>query len=291
MKKIFIICSILSGLLFFAQEAGKAGELLKNEVSKREIESTTSKRQDSRNNNSDNSSGFRNSNNQNNTNKRPANSNYQWNNNYGYAEVFLRIPEQGNFSVELADQLIANNSGKYRFFDLPAGRIPISIYENGFLMYRTTLNVRNNSRLVLDFFTDEGLYLLDSYQLQNGYYGFNNWNDIWNNPYGNSGNMGNINYPNGMDTQTFQQFLSKMKEDAWFDDKKIIFINQQGRHAMFTSEQISVLVKDLSFDKNKIALAKSLFSKCVDKQKYFVVGDALDFESSRRDLMDFVSKN
>ncbi|REC53846.1 hypothetical protein DRF62_11825 [Chryseobacterium piscium] len=289
MKKIFTICSILSGLLFFAQEAGKAGELLKNEVSKKEIESTTSKRQDSRNNNSDNTSGFRNSNNQNNTNRRPANSNYQWNNNYGYAEVFLRIPEQGNFSVELADQLISNNSGKYRFFDLPSGRIPISIYENGFLMYRTTLNVRNNSRLVLDFFTNEGLYLLDSYPLQNGYYGFNNWNDIWNNPYGNSGNIGNINYPNVMDNQTFQQFFSKMKEDAWFDDKKIIFINQQGRHAMFTSEQISVLVKDLSFDKNKIALAKSLFSKCVDKQKYFVVGDALDFESSRRDLMDFVS--
>ncbi|MDQ8144115.1 DUF4476 domain-containing protein [Chryseobacterium sp. CFS15] len=291
MKKIFTICSILSGLLFFAQEAGKAGELLKNEVSKREIESTTSKKQDSRNDNSANSSGYRNSNNQNNTNKRPANSNYQWNNNYGYAEVFLRIPEQGNFSVELADQLIANNSDKYRFFDLPSGRVPISIYENGFLMYRTTLNVRNNSRLVLDFFTDEGLYLLDSYPLQNGYYGFNDWNDIWNNPYGNSGNMGNINYPNVMDNQTFQQFLSTMKQDAWFDDKKITFINQQGRHAMFTSEQISVLVKDLSFDKNKIALAKSLFSKCVDKQKYFVVGDAFDFESSRRDLMDFVSKN
>ncbi|VXB24029.1 MULTISPECIES: DUF4476 domain-containing protein [Chryseobacterium] len=289
MKKIFTVCSILSGLLFFAQEAGKAGELLKNEASKREIESTTSKRQDSRNNNSDNSSGFRNSNNQNSTNRRLANPNYQWNNNYGYAEVFLRIPEQGNFSVELADQLISNNSGKYRFFDLPSGRIPISIYENGFLMYRTTLDVRNNSRLVLDFFTNEGLYLLDSYPLQNGYYGFNNWNDIWNNPYGNSGNIGNINYPNVMDNQTFQQFFSKMKEDAWFDDKKIIFINQQGRHAMFTSEQISVLVKDLSFDKNKIALAKSLFSKCVDKQKYFVVGDALDFESSRRDLMDFVS--
>ncbi|MBO6185751.1 MAG: DUF4476 domain-containing protein [Chryseobacterium sp.] len=294
MKKIFTVCAILSGLLFFAQEAGKAGELLKNEVSKNEMKSSDILKQDSRNNSlekSSNSSGFRNSNNQNNTNRRPTNSNYQWNNNYGYAEVFLRIPEQGNFSVELADQLISNNSGKYRFFDLPSGRIPISIYENGFLLYRTTLNVRNNSRLVLDFFTNEGLYLLDSYPLQNGYYGFNNWNDIWNNPYGNSGNIGNINYPNVMDNQTFQQFLSKMKEDAWFDDKKIIFINQQGRHAMFTSDQISVLVKDLSFDKNKIALAKSLFSKCVDKQKYFVVGDALDFESNRRDLMDFISKN
>lgn len=290
MKKIFTVCAILSGLLFFAQEAGKAGELLKNEASKREMESSTLQRESSRNNNSGNS-GFRNPNNQDNQNRRPTNPNYQWNQNYGYAEVFLRIPEQGYFSVELADQMIANNSGRYRFFDLPSGRIPISIYDNGYLIYRTTLNVRNNSRMVLDFFTDEGLYLLDSYPLQNGYYGFNNWNDLWNNPYGNSGNNGSVNYPDVMDHLTFQQFMSAMKKDAWFDDKKIAFINQQGRHAMFTSEQIAVLVKDLSFDKNKIALAKSLFSKCVDKQKYFVVGDALDFESSRKDLLDFISKN
>lgn len=278
------------GLHSFAQEAGKAGELLKNEVSKNEIKSSNTKRQDSRDNNSSNSTGFRNPNNQNNSNRKPINPNYQWNQNYGYAEVFVRIPEQGYFSVELADQMISNNSGKYRFFDLPSGRMPISIYDNGYLIYRTTLNVRNNSRLVLDFFTNEGLYLLDSYPLQNGYYGFENWNDLWNNPYGNSGNNGNVNNPNVMDGQTFQQFISAMKKDAWFDDKKIAFINQQGRHAMFTSEQISILVKDLSFDKNRVTLAKSLFSRCVDKQKYFIVVDAFDFESNRRDLMDFISK-
>ncbi|AYN02153.1 DUF4476 domain-containing protein [Chryseobacterium sp. 3008163] len=263
---------------------------MKNEVSKNEIKSSNTKRQDSRDNNSSNSTGFRNPNNQNNSNRKPINPNYQWNQNYGYAEVFVRIPEQGYFSVELADQMISNNSGKYRFFDLQSGRMPISIYDNGYLIYRTTLNVRNNSRLVLDFFTNKGLYLLDSYPLQNGYYGFENWNDLWNNPYGNSGNNGNGNNPNVMDGQTFQQFISAMKKDAWFDDKKIAFINQQGRHAMFTSEQISILVKDLSFDKNRVILAKSLFSKCVDKQKYFIVGDAFDFESNRRDLMDFISK-
>lgn len=290
MKRIFTICAVLSGLLFFAQEAGKAGELLKNEASKNEMGASNDKREASKNNNSGNS-GFRNPNNQNNQNRRPANPNYQWNQNYGYAEVFLRIPEQGYFNVELGDQSISNSSGKYRFFDLPSGRVPIAIYDNGYLIYRTTLNIRNNSRLVLDFFTNEGLYLLDSYPIQNDYYGFNNWNDVWNNPYGNSGNIGNINYPNVMDNQTFQQFMSTMKKDAWFDDKKIAFINQQGRHAMFTSDQIAVLVKDLSFDKNKITLAKSLFSKCVDKQKYFIVGDALDFDSSRRNLMDFISNN
>lgn len=279
MKSICISVLLLFATGSFAQEAGKAGELLKNEASKTEIGSVNNKKSDVKNKNN---SGFRN---QGNNGFRTKNPQYRWNQEYGYSEVFVRIPEQGFFSVEIGDQFISNNSGKFRFFDLPAGRIPISIYESGYLLYRTTLNVRNNSRLVLDFFSNEGLFLLDSYPVQS--YGFNSWNDIWNNPYGNSGN---INYPNVMDNQTFQEFMDTMKDRAWFDDKKLAFINQQGRHAMFTSEQISILVKDLSFDKNKLALAKSLFPKCVDKQKYFIVGEALDFESSRRELMDYISK-
>lgn len=281
MKSICISVLLLFATGSFAQEAGKAGELLKNEASKTEIGSVNNKKSDVKNKNN---SGFRNQGTANNG-FRTKNPQYRWNQEYGYSEVFLRIPEQGFFSVEIGDQFISNNSGKFRFFDLPAGRMPISIYESGYLLYRTTLNVRNNSRLVLDFFTNEGLFLLDSYPVQS--YGFNSWNDLWNNPYGNSGN---INYPNVMDNQTFQEFMDTMKNRAWFDDKKLVFINQQGRHAMFTSEQISILVKDLSFDKNKLALAKSLFPKCVDKQKYFIVGEALDFESSRKELMDYISK-
>lgn len=270
----------------FAQEAGKAGELLRNEASKTELGNSGSTKPSASKGN--NNSGLRDPNN---SGSRSKGSAYQWSQNYGYSEVFLRIPEQGFFSVEVGDQFISNNSGKFRFFDLPSGRIPISIYDNGYLLYKTTLNVRNNSRLVLDFFTDEGLFLLDSYPVKSQSYGFNNWDDIWNNPYGNQGNNESINYPNVMDHHTFQQFMAAMKKEAWFDDKKIGFINQQGRHAMFTSEQIAVLVKDLSFDKNKIALAKSLFKKCADKQKYFLVYDALDFESSRREVMNFVSNS
>jgi hypothetical protein len=284
MKRILISIWLLAAVNLSAQEAGKAGELLKNEASKTEIGSLNSKRTDIRNSNH---SGFRN---QGNNDFRTKDPQYQWNRDYGYSEVFLRIPEQGFFSVEIGDQFISNNSGKFRFFDLPAGRIPISVYESGYLLYRTTLNVQNNSRLVLDFFTNKGLYLLDSYPVQNQSYGFNSWNDVWNNPYGNQGDWDNTaNYPNVMDNQDFQQFFSAMKKDAWFDDKKIAFIKAQGRHAMFTSKQISTLVKDLSFDKNKIELAKLLFPKCVDKQKYFMVGDALDFESSRKELMDYIA--
>lgn len=288
MKNIFMSVLFLVGSFSFAQEAGKAGELLKNEASKTEMESPNAKRTESRNSNN---SGFRNQN-RNNNGFRGKNPNYQWNQQYGYSEVFLRIPEQGMFSVELGDQFISNNSGRFRFFDLPSGRIPVSIYESGYLLYRTTLNVRNNSRLVLDFFTNEGLFLLDSYPIQNQSYGFNDWNNVWNNPYENSGGWNDGgSYANVMDNSSFSEFIDMLRKNARFDDSKLSMIRQQMRTTMFTSQQISALVKEVSFDKNKLSLAKSMFSKCVDKHKYFLVYDAFDFESSKRELMEFVQNS
>ncbi|PXW18227.1 MULTISPECIES: DUF4476 domain-containing protein [Chryseobacterium] len=287
MKKIFISGMLLAGISSWAQEAGKAGELLKNEASATEMR--TSKSPDERNKTfnqprSGNTPIPQRSGNEN----RIKNPNYQWNRNYGYAEVFLRIPEQGFFTVEVGDQMMANGSGKYRFFDLSSGRIPISIYDNGFLIYRTTLMVRNNNRMVLDFFTNEGLYLLDSYPVQNQY-GFNDWNDVWNNPYGNQPGGGYYN-GNAMDDNSFRHFFDTMMQNERFDDGKLTMIHQQMRVSMFTSAQIRDLVKAIRFDDKKLALAKSIYRNCVDREHYIVVTDAFDFESSRRELMEYVSK-
>ncbi|MCJ7932192.1 MAG: DUF4476 domain-containing protein [Chryseobacterium sp.] len=279
MKKNFISVLILAGISSFAQEAGKTGELLKNEASDREMQI-----QAPNNFNKGNKAFERNTDSRNNTIRKPT---YQWNKNYGYGEVFLRIPQPGFFTVEIGDQMMANGSGKYRFFDLQSGRMPISIYENGFLIYRTTVMLRNNNRMVLDFFTDEGLYLLDSYPVQ-GQYGFNDWNEVWNNPYGNS--PGNWNNPgNVMDNAAFRQFFEMLQRNEKFDDGKIAMINQQTRSSMFTAVQIRDLVKSMSFDKNKLALAKSMYPNCADKNRYFLVYDAFDFESSKRDLMEYIS--
>jgi len=283
MKNIFTSLIIFAGLSLSAQEAGKVGELLKNEATATEMKaqgSANTKNRSFDNPRSGNTNGQQN---------RIKNPNYQWNQNYGYAEVFLRIPEQGYFTVEVGDQTISNGSGKYRFFDLQSGRNFISVYNNGFLIYRTTLTLRNNSRMVLDFFTNEGLYLLDSYPVQ-GQYAFNDWNEVWNNPYGNqSGNWGNSG--NVMDNNTFRQFVDMLQRNAKFDDNKIAMINQQMNNFLFTSAQIRDLVKLVSFDKNRLSLAKSMYRKCADKNKYFLVYDAFDFENSRKELMEYISRS
>ena len=284
MKNIFMSLLLLAGINSFAQEAGKAGELLKNEVST--IEKQTPGNAEKRNRNSDFSRSDK-GNPQNSTKKNP---NYNWNQNYGYAEVFVRIPEQGFFTVEVDDQAISNASGKFRFFDLQAGKIPISVYDNGYLIYKTTLRLRNNNRMVLDFFTDKGLYLLDSYPVQNQSYGFNDWNDIWNNPYGNQPGNG---YPSGnvMDNNTFMQFFQMLQKNEKFDDGKITMIRQQTNTTSFTSQQIRDLVKSLSFDKNRLMLAKLLYRQSADKNKYFLVYDAFDFDGSKRELMEFITQS
>lgn len=289
MKRIFTTCIVFFGILAFAQEAGKAGELLKNEASQSEMKT---KRNDIgfRSNNSTSSGSSTSSGNRNpninsgsgNPGFRGSQPSYNWNQNYGYSEVFVRIPEMGYFSVEIGDQMISNASGKFRFFDLGSGRMPIAIYQNGFLIYRTQLNVRNNTRLVLDFFSNYGLYLLDSYPVQGQTYGFNQWDDVWNNPYSTGNYNGNV-----MNSAVFGNFLNVYKNSS-FDAGKIDFVRSQLRNSQFTSQQIAVLMKEMSFDKNRIEMGKILYGNCVDKQNFFLVYDTFDFDSGRKELMKYV---
>ena len=297
MKRIITLSALAFSILFYAQEAGKAGELLKNEASRTEMQkkrtdiSAGSSRPGGTilGNSGSNSSSNRNPD-RGNTNNQPR---YQWNQSNGYSEVFLRIPERGYFTVEIGDQQISNASGKFRFFDLGSGRNPISIYENGFLIYRTQLRIANNTRMVLDFFTNKGLFLLDSYPVQGQTYGFNEWDDVWNNPYNNSGWNNQPNYNNGnvMNNSSFQQFFSMLKRNASFDNDRRDFITQQLKTTQFTTNQIVSLLKEFSFDKTRLEMAKTLYRSCVDRENYYQVTNVFDFENNKRDLINFISNS
>ncbi|MEG0915607.1 MAG: DUF4476 domain-containing protein [Myroides sp.] len=267
MKKIITLCLLTLSTLTFAQEAGKKGELLKNEASTTEMKtqrSTDLPRSTSSTNQSGNRSLTRSDN-------RNTKTRYNWNQNTGYSEVFLRIPEYGYYTVEIDDQVISSSSGKYRFFDLKSGRMMLSIYQDRYLVYRTSLNVRNNTRMVLDFFNNYGLYLLDSYRVQGQMYGFNEWDDVWNNPY-NSGNYNNQPGYNQskevMDNRSFDNFVQTLKRNATFDKDKMAYIEQQVKSALFTSQQISTLLSTFSFDDTRLQAGKLLYDYCIDTKKF-----------------------
>lgn len=281
MKKIITLITIFIGIFSLAQEAGRKGELLKNQVSAKEIQTSTAvgslNRSDSslirilsKNNEKRNIGRF------------------NWNQNTGYSEVFVRIPEEGYFSVEVDNQMISSPYGKFRFFDLRSGNIMISIYENNYLIYRSQLNVKNNTRLVLDFFTNYGLYLLETYRVQVQAYGFDQWDDLWNNPYNNSLKRNYTN--NSMDGRSFENFVQTLKRNATFDKDKVIFIEQQTQSTSFSSLQIKTLLESFSFDDSRLQAAKFLYQNCSDIQYFYVVYDAFTFDKNKKELMNFVNK-
>lgn len=271
---MFLAIAFASQLLT-AQEAGKIGQLLRNEASSNEMSKprtdwnySARSRQDAQ---------F-----QRNKNITP---NYRWHQNYGYTEIFLRIPEEGYFTVTVGDQMMSNATGKFRFFDVNAGNVPLAIYQNGFLIYRTNIIAQANTRSVLDFFTNNGLFLLSTYPVGNQQYGINDWNDIWNNPYNNSLNLCTTNV---MSNTSFNQFLRSLSNSA-FDDGKVSLISQQIRNTNFTSEQIKKMLEQLSWDSNKLELAKKLYHSCVDKSNFFIVHDVFDFDRYKKDLTTYIN--
>ena len=292
MKTISTIGVLFLSLSTFAQEAGKAGELLRNDAKSTEMQTPRNNTSAKTNDKVLDNSKYRNPTKT--TSSQPiSNNDYRWNYNYGNSEVFLRIPQNGNYTVEVGDQMMSNSTGKFRFFDVQFGTVPIAIYENNFLIYRANLRLQTYTRLVLDFFPNKGLYLLGNYPVENNLYGITEWDDIWNNPYGNQNGYwnGNSGYSgNVMNNQDFSSFISSVKRSGSFDKDKMSVIKMTARNANFTSQQSYSLLKTMDFDDNKLEVAKLLYTRCVDRQNFYLVFEAFDFSASKIKLTDFISK-
>ena len=144
MKKLLLLCLGALASVSWAQEVGSAGRLLQNEYRQNKQARAVMGR-----------GGI------------SVNIDWEYDYNGGYAEVFIRIPERGRFTVSIGDQEITSTTGMYRFFDLTATPQPLSIWQGRTLIYRVTINPSDNTRMVMDFFSRDGLYLLDEISLNN----------------------------------------------------------------------------------------------------------------------------
>lgn len=277
MKSISLFVALLLSSVVGAQEAGTIGKLLRNEARASDINSVRiqvdvqggrNKRPDLRQ-------------------YRTAPDQYQWNRTpYSYSEVFLRIPDRGYFTVILGDQQISGATGKFRFFDVPSGAVPMSIYLDGFLVYRTTLMAEQNSRSVLDYFVQYGLYELAVYPVDRQWYG-GDWNEIWNNPYQAGCHLAGDPRIPVMPEEVFVNFYKAYKR-LHFDNERMAFVKQQ-KQTSYTSAQIGMLLQALDFESNKVEMGKQLYEVCADKGNFFNVYSVFTFDNYKEQLMEYVT--
>ncbi len=96
---------------------------------------------------------------------------------------------------------------------------------------------------------------------------------------------------NVLGNSEFNALITSLKQNTSFDKDRSAIILSVARNSNFTSEQVYGLLMTLSFENAKLQIAKDLYMNCVDKQNYFRVYDAFDFDNSKRELAEYISQN
>lgn len=196
--------------------------------------------------------------------------NYSYARNAG-AEMRLFIADNGYYTVEINNQLMASPYGRFHFFDIPNGRNLLSIYEDGYLIYRANVFVQSNRMVNLEFQKRTGLFEIFT-------------------PVVGGGNHYSPYYSAEVTANEFSDMLRHINRNTSFDDDRMRYIRTMKVNRYFTSNQIATLVKALSFDKNKLIMAKELYLHCINPHNYYEVFDMISYTSNKRDLEKYIQQ-
>lgn len=233
-------------------------------------------------------------------------------------EFFLRVHEGGRYTVSINDQTISLATGRFRFFELPAGRQRLTILRNNTPVFEDWIDLRNDQRTVAEFSVRRGVRIVSAYPLfTNGRYTGPDWeptsanaypdrprndwpdrpdrnwpgnNDRdWNTnngPWPNGGNTARPNaqpVPMGMSRYEFDQFRSTLNRES-FDERKFELVRNVLPNRAISTVQLAEVLRQFSFDKYRLESAKIAWGSVTDRENIYTIFDTFSFESSKRDL-------
>lgn len=107
-----------------------------------------------------------------------------------------------------------------------------------------------------------------------------------NNPHGG----GNPNPPVGVGMPRGQfEALKATIQSKSFESTKLTVAAQALQANMMSAQQVKELMDLMSFESTKLTLAKAAYGRTVDRQNYYLVDDAFDFESSVTELAQYIN--
>lgn len=92
--------------------------------------------------------------------------------------------------------------------------------------------------------------------------------------------------PMGMNTQDYE-YAYRMIADESFDSSRLKLAKQIIKTNPMSVYQIMGICKLFSFESNKLDFAKYAYRHCTDRNRYFMLNEVFNFESSKRELRDY----
>ena len=93
----------------------------------------------------------------------------------------------------------------------------------------------------------------------------------------------------GMDQQDYEDAYQLISEES-FDSSKLALAKQVISSNPMTACQILDICKLFSFESNKLEFAKFAYTYCVDKNKYYLLNEVFSYNSSKRELDEYIKE-
>ncbi|HUM50250.1 MAG TPA: DUF4476 domain-containing protein [Chitinophagales bacterium] len=127
----------------------------------------------------------------------------------------------------------------------------------------------------------------NSYPNNNGNY--NNNNNGWNNAgWNNNGNNYNYNNNNLLSDADLQVLIQTMK-NASFEEKMIEVAKTALKDRQLKTTQVHLLLEEITFEANKLELAKFCYDKTIDKNNYYTLYNDFSFSNYSTQLDKYIN--
>jgi hypothetical protein len=101
----------------------------------------------------------------------------------------------------------------------------------------------------------------------------------WNNGYGNV-----------LSNRDFDLVKEQIRKE-WFENNRLVSTKVIIDKSNFTTQQVKELMLLFTFENNRLEVAKYAYRKTVDKQNYYLLNDALTFQSTKDELARFIRQS
>lgn len=91
----------------------------------------------------------------------------------------------------------------------------------------------------------------------------------------------------GMNPRDYEEVCQLISNES-FDSSKLTLAKQAVSTNPMTASQILGICKLFSFESNKLEFAKYAYVFCVDPNKYYLINEAFSYDSSKRELNEYI---
>ena len=211
-------------------------------------------------------------------------------NSRGTTELFIEIPDRGNYVVYVDDEFAGSPKGRFRFYDLNNSSAIVVVKKDNAEVFRRRISLPINARLLVSYSSRTGWRNIATLNLYDrGQYALDNWDRTIVNDRPGPGQGTGDPYDDFMNPEEFLQLRAIVAKETWADEQtKLIKIALKS--SSLTTDQVYELLKVLKLGGDHLELAKYAYPFLADKKNAIKLANTFRFPLDKPAYYDFIAK-